>query len=208
MIKKISNLLKALKIQLLPKRYRAPYKIESGYHLEVGKLSFHNGNLDIRGDQKVSIGSYCAFGKNISIITSNHDYNFTCLQGTFYHHYFKTDHPGVKQFPPNRERTKGKVEIGSDVWIADNVTILSGVKIGNGACIGNNSIVTKDVSAYSIVAGIPAKEIKKRFDSEKIVFLEQLEWWTWTEERIRHNQPFFNCDLNKTSLVEIKKMIQ
>lgn len=109
----------------------APYLIESTKHITVGKMSYHNGDFIIQGSQNVKIGSYYAFGENIRIITENHDYNYPVMQYTFYRHYFGKEHPGAIKNPPNKERTKGGVEIGNDVWIGHNTTILSGVKIGN-----------------------------------------------------------------------------
>lgn len=201
------NLFKKIINKVLKKKY-SPLKIIPTNNLSVGKMSYHNGNFNFRGDQKGVIGNYCAFGKNVSVITSNHDYNFASIQGTFYSFYFNINHPGVTQVPPNKERTKGDVFIGNDVWIADNVAILSGVKIGDGACIGNNSIVTKDVEPFSIVGGIPAKEIKKRFNDEKINFLKELKWWDWDEEKIVRNKLFFISNINKIDIMDLKKMIK
>ncbi|MCB9201630.1 MAG: glycosyltransferase [Flavobacteriales bacterium] len=167
--------------------------------LKVGKYSFHNGNLIIKGNESVSIGSYCSFGKNISIITSNHDTNYPATQGFLYRYSFKSSHPGEVKFPPNKERTKGKVIIGNDVWIGDNVTILSGVNIGNGCCIATGSIVTKNVEPYAVVAGIPAKIIKYRFNQNIIKQLLELQWWYWSQLKIKRNQLFFNCNLNELS---------
>ena len=84
---------------------------------------------------------------------------------------------------------KGDIVIGNDVWIGYEATILSGVHIGDGAIIGAKAVVTKDVPAYSIVGGIPAREIKKRFDPETIQKLQQLKWWDWSYEKIRHAIP-------------------
>jgi acetyltransferase-like isoleucine patch superfamily enzyme len=204
LLKKIVNKI----IQIFFKKKYSPLIIIPTDNLSVGKMSYHNGNFNFRGDQKGIIGSYCAFGKNVTVMTSNHDYNFPSIQGTFYSFYFDEEHPGVSQMPPNKERTKGAVFIGSDVWIADNVTILSGVRIGDGACIGNNSIVTKDVDAFSIVAGIPAREIKKRFDLEKIDFFKELQWWNWDVEKINRNKLFFMTDINKVTLNFLKKIIK
>lgn len=85
---------------------------------------------------------------------------------------------------------KGDIVIGNDVWIGYEATILSGVHIGDGAIIGAKALVTKDVPAYSIVGGIPAREIKKRFDPETIQKLKQLKWWDWSYEKIRHAIPY------------------
>ena len=82
---------------------------------------------------------------------------------------------------------KGNIVIGNDVWIGHNVTIMAGVKIGDGAIIAINSTVIKDVEPYSIVGGIPAKEIKKRFSKDKIEKLLEMKWWDWDIEKITQN---------------------
>ncbi len=185
-----------------------PYLISTTALIKsIGKMSYHNGNFEVKGDQKVSIGSYCAIGRNVSIVTSNHDYNYPCIQGSFYRHYFDSIHPGEEKQPPNIERTKGVVRIGSDVWIADNVTILSGVSIGNGACIANNSVITKDIPAFSIVAGIPGRVLKGRYTQDVIEFLEELKWWEWSAKKIERNRSFFRTEISKISLGELRKII-
>ena len=80
------------------------------------------------------------------------------------------------------------VNIGNDVWIGDNVYILAGVKIGNGAIIAMGAVVTRDVEPYTIVGGVPAKVIRKRFNDEQIKKLEEIKWWNkstdWILEHI------------------------
>ena len=80
---------------------------------------------------------------------------------------------------------KGDIVIGNDVWIGYEAVILSGVHIGDGAIIGTRAVVTKDVPPYSIVGGVPAKEIRKRFDEETITKLQQIAWWNWTFDKIQ-----------------------
>lgn len=80
---------------------------------------------------------------------------------------------------------KGDIVIGNDVWIGYEAVILSGVTIGDGAVIGARAVVTKDVPPYTIVGGVPAKTIRKRFPQETIDRLEKLQWWNWPKERIR-----------------------
>ena len=82
---------------------------------------------------------------------------------------------------------KGDIIIGNDVWSGYEAVILAGVTIGDGAIIGTRAVVTKDVPPYSIVGGVPAKPIRKRFDDETIVELLRLKWWDWSEERIAQN---------------------
>ncbi len=80
---------------------------------------------------------------------------------------------------------KGDIVIGNDVWIGYDAVIMGGVTIGDGAIIGTRAVVTKDVEPYSIVGGVPAKEIRKRFAPEAIKRLLELQWWNWPEEKIR-----------------------
>jgi len=82
---------------------------------------------------------------------------------------------------------KGDVSIGNDVWIGRETLILSGVTIGDGAVIGARAVVTKDVEPYSIVAGNPARLIRKRFDDKTIHRLLEIRWWDWPPEKINEN---------------------
>ena len=80
---------------------------------------------------------------------------------------------------------KGDIVIGNDVWIGYDAVIMAGVKIGDGAIIGTRAVVTKDVEPYSIVGGVPAKEIRKRFSPDVIEKLQSLQWWNWSRDKIQ-----------------------
>ena len=82
---------------------------------------------------------------------------------------------------------KGHIIIGNDVWIGYEAVILAGVTIGDGAIIGTRAVVTKDVPPYTVVGGIPAKPIKKRFDDKIISDLLEIQWWNWPNEKITQN---------------------
>lgn len=82
---------------------------------------------------------------------------------------------------------KGNIIIGNDVWIGYEAVILAGVTIGDGAIIGTRAVVTKDVPPYTIVGGVPAKPIKKRFSEEIISKLLDIQWWNWSDEKIAKN---------------------
>ncbi|WP_157804963.1 CatB-related O-acetyltransferase [Confluentibacter lentus] len=183
-------------------------RIESSNKIKAGRNSFHNGNFIVKGDEFVSIGAFCSFGNNVSIITSNHDTNFLCSQGYLYRNYFKKNHPGEDANPPNIERTKGPVYIGNDVWIGDNVTVLSGVKIGNGASIGTGTIVTKDVGDFEVHAGIPNKKIKLRFNKDIIELIQETKWWNWSDKKIRCNEKIFHLNLNECTTEDYKNSIK
>ena len=84
---------------------------------------------------------------------------------------------------------KGDIVAGSDVWIGYEAVILAGVTIGDGAVIGARAVVTKDVPPYTIVGGVPARAIRRRFPEETVEELLRLKWWDWPPERIAQNIP-------------------
>ncbi|AKA70918.1 CatB-related O-acetyltransferase [Clostridium scatologenes] len=79
---------------------------------------------------------------------------------------------------------KGDIVIGNDVWIGFEAVIMSGVHIGDGAIIGTRALVTKDVPPYTIVGGIPARIIKRRFEDSVIEDLLKVQWWNWSTQKI------------------------
>lgn len=95
---------------------------------------------------------------------------------------------------------KGDIVIGNDVWIGYDAVIMAGVTIGDGAIIGTRAVVTKDVEPYSIVGGVPAKEIRKRFAPEVITRLLELQWWNWPDEKIHRAIPLIR--IGKIELLE------
>ena len=84
---------------------------------------------------------------------------------------------------------KGDIVIGNDVWIGFEAVVLAGVHIGDGAIIGARAVVTKDVPPYTIVGGVPAREIRRRFDADTVERLLRLRWWDWPIEKIREKIP-------------------
>ena len=85
---------------------------------------------------------------------------------------------------------KGDIVIGNDVWIGYEAVIMAGVHIGDGAIIAARAVVTKDGPPYTIVGGIPAKEIRKRFDTDVIEQLLVLRWWDWSIDKIQRHLPY------------------
>lgn len=179
-------------------------QLQSSGALTVGVQSLYNGDCTIVAtpEAPVSIGSYCAFGRNLTIMPLNHDTNFAAVQGTLYRRIFDEPHPG-EVGSPSRERTKGGVSIGSDVWIADNVTILSGVSIGDGCCIGAGSVVTRSIPPYTVSAGAPCRPIRSRFPDDIVRLLCDLKWWTWPDDRIHRNRAFFRMNLAQARAEDI-----
>lgn len=93
---------------------------------------------------------------------------------------------------------KGDIVVGNDVWIGYDAIIMSGVKIGDGAIIGSRAVVTHDVLPYTIVGGVPAKVIKRRFSDDVILKLLQIKWWDWPYEKIQANIKYIQSgDIDK-----------
>jgi virginiamycin A acetyltransferase len=99
---------------------------------------------------------------------------------------------------------KGDTVIGNDVWIGQNATILPGVHIGDGAIIGANSVVASDVTPYTIVAGNPAKLIRKRFDDELTALLLKFKWWDKSIDEINSLIPILTSGDLKKAKAELK----
>ena len=99
---------------------------------------------------------------------------------------------------------KGDTVIGNDVWIGQNAVILPGVHIGDGAIIGANSVVGSDVEPYTIVAGNPAKVVRKRFDDELIDLLLSFRWWDKSIDEINDLIPILTC----SDLTKVKEEIE
>jgi virginiamycin A acetyltransferase len=98
---------------------------------------------------------------------------------------------------------KGDIAIGNDVWIGYDAVIMAGVRIGNGAIVGTRAVVTKDVEAYTIVGGVPAKPIRKRFCDEIIAGLLSIRWWDWPAQKISENIKFIQTG----NIEELRKAI-
>lgn len=156
---------------------------------QIGYGTRINGKILIKGEAKCIIGKYCALGADIKIITSNHDVSFPNQQISLQ----------KKINNSSLEIVKGDIIIGQNVWIGDSACILSGVTIGNGAVIGACALVTKDIPAFSIVAGNPATLIRSRFAETICHQLESIAWWNWSNSKINKNKTFFGLDLSNLS---------
>ena len=162
-------------------------KINSGCNivgLVMGKYSYCGYDCEI---VNCEIGSFCSIAGNVSIGLAMHQMEWVSMSPTFY----KGRDSIKKKFAIHERDIDKKTIIGHDVWIGKNVLIKQGVNIGTGAVIGMGSIVTKDIEPYSVVAGNPAKEIKKRFDETTINKLLMSKWWELSDEEISKYSPYF-----------------
>lgn len=141
-------------------------------------------HYDFIGD-KLIIGKFCSLGSGIEFVMNGANHN---MRG-FSTYPFNIFENGWEKVVPSLESLpiKGDTIVGNDVWIGQNVTILPGVKIGDGAIIGANSVVAKDIPAYSVAVGNPCRVVKQRFDDKTIKELEDIQWWNWDEKKIFDN---------------------
>ena len=164
------------------------------------RVTHHYGFI---GD-KLIIGKFCQIGADVEFVMNGANHQMSAVS-TFPFYTME----GWEQSPPVEKdmHWKGDTVVGNDVWIGQNATILPGVHIGDGAIIGASSVVAKDVEPYTIVAGNPAKPIRKRFGDELIELLEKLRWWDRPIEEINDLIPLLTCsDLGKVK-EELRKLI-
>lgn len=134
--------------------------------------------------ERLTIGKFCQLADGVQFITSsaNHRYD------------------GISSFPfaifgggpvagrPSMPEAGADTQIGHDVWIGQGARILPGTQIGNGVIIGSGAVVGGVIPSYSIVAGNPAKVLRRRFDEDQIAQLELIEWWNWPIDKILQHE--------------------
>ncbi|MEK7339152.1 MAG: CatB-related O-acetyltransferase [Candidatus Rhabdochlamydia sp.] len=146
---------------------------------------------------KLTIGKFCAIAAETRfIMTGDHKldaistYPFPIFGHGWEHAFNVYDLP-----------VKGDIIVGNDVWFGYDSLIMNGATIGNGAIIAARAVVVKDIPAYSIVAGNPAKVVKMRFDDQTIDRLLKIAWWDWNIEKISQNLKLI-CNLDVDRLEE------
>lgn len=139
----------------------------------------------VNGDRLI-IGRFCsvACGAKFLFTSANHSLSsLSTYPFPIFYDEWNLDGKNVTDAWDN----KGDIVIGNDVWIGFEAVIMSGVTIGDGAIIASRAVVTKDVPPYTIVGGVPIKQIRKRFDDATISKLEKIRWWKWESDKIDRN---------------------
>jgi acetyltransferase-like isoleucine patch superfamily enzyme len=167
----------------VPDRCNFSGTIHIGYATTLGYNNLLGGNI--------TIGKYCQLGVDVAIHATNHPIHY--LTTYINSNLFNGE---LKQF-----KEENTITIGHDVWMGHNVIIVGNVTIGNGAILAAGSVVTKDVEPYAIVAGVPAKTLKKRFSDEIIAEIEALQWWNLPEEELNKIKPLFFKNLKDATSI-------
>ena len=168
-----------------------------------------------------SIGRYCSIGRSVGVFGDHHPLDRVSTSPVFFKKRKYLKKTGME---PNRDMigyatAPRPVTIGNDVWIGDDVTLKDGVHVGDGAVIAACSVVTKDVSPYTIVGGNPAREIRLRFSTDIIDELLALKWWQFSihavqelptenvEEFLREAQTLGDAEINPEARISLSDLI-
>lgn len=176
--------------------------VVSGANIEIGDYTIYNDfvhdprdfersnvlyHYPVNGD-RLMIGKFCSIACGAKFLFTSGNHSLRSLSTYTFPIFFEEWGLDAKDICSAWDN-KGDIVIGSDVWIGYEALILSGVTVGDGAIIGSRAVVTKDVPPYTIVGGVPAKSIRRRFDGAVIERLEKLRWWDWDIETIRRSIP-------------------
>jgi acetyltransferase-like isoleucine patch superfamily enzyme len=151
----------------------------------VGDHSYINSLTYVNNTQ---FGKFCSIGSNVQFGLGKHPTNMVSTHPAFFanNKNFKTyaDKVYIDEYEP--------IVIGNDVWIGDGAVIMNGVTIEDGAVVAARAVVTKNVKAYSIVGGVPAKVLKFRFEEKLIERIRLSKWWDRDEEWFEANYKLFH----------------
>lgn len=139
--------------------------------------------------ERLIIGKFCSIASGTKFLFNCANHTLKSLS-TYTFPLFYEDWNLNKSDVATAWDNKGDIVIGNDVWIGYEVIVMAGIHIGDGAIIASRAVVTKDVPPYTIVGGVPARTIRKRFDEETVRKLEALKWWDWPLEKIRRYLPY------------------
>lgn len=152
---------------------------------EIGRWTYGDLNVDAWDDEAtLRVGAFCSIARGAQVILGGEHRSDWATTYPFHALWAAAKHIS------SRPNTKGDVTIGNDVWIGTEATIMSGVTIGDGAVVGARALVASDVDPYTIVAGNPARLIRKRCSDHWIERLLRLRWWEWSDEDITRMIPW------------------
>ena len=134
---------------------------------------------------RLIIGKYCSIGSGAVFIMAGNQGHRIDWVSSFPFYYQANIFKNAK----NPYKKTADTIVGNDVWIGSEAMIMAGVTIGSGAVIAARSVVTRDVEPYAVVGGNPAEVIKYRFSNKEITKLLKLQWWEWSEAKVKERMP-------------------
>lgn len=161
----------------------------------IGSYSYIGNYTEL---PQTKIGKFCSIAEHVLLCAGNHPmhyvstspYTYSTMRWTLTEQSYFTEE--FYYISPNERYL---CEIGNDVWIGVGARLVCGnhaLRIGDGAVIAAGGVVTKDVPAYAVVAGCPAKIVRYRFPENQIDFLLELKWWdrgaTWIKQHVKYFQ--------------------
>jgi acetyltransferase-like isoleucine patch superfamily enzyme/tetratricopeptide (TPR) repeat protein len=190
----------------------SPYDLDAGLELEIGAHSYIHDNK-IRNPSgaltKIAIGKFCCVASGLSVIGYDHHSEWAAMF-PFLDDGHRANWPGTDgiPYPQSPEfgsnKSRGDISIGNEVWIGSDVKLFKGITVGDGAVIGACSLVNKSVDPYTVVAGIPARPIRKRFSDQEIKLLQKIQWWDLPEALINRHMGLL-CSSN---IVELEHALE
>lgn len=169
----------------------------------------HLGYASYMGEDchiQAKIGRFCSISSRVITVRGTHP---TKIWASTHPIFFSTKKQCGKTFVTQDKFLENKpmINIGHDVWIGDSAILMDGISIGNGAVIASGAVVTKNVEPYSIVGGVPAREIKKRFSEDIINRLQKSKWWERSEQWLSDNAELFEDAERLLSVIESEENI-
>lgn len=137
---------------------------------------------------RLYIGKFCSIACGARFLFNSANHTLRSFSNYTFPIFYEAWGHGMS--PAEAWDNKGDIVIGNDVWIGYDAVILAGVTVGDGAVIGARAMVTKDVPPYTIVGGVPARPIRKRFPDETVKALLRLRWWDWPLEQIAEGMQY------------------
>lgn len=184
-------------------------------NIQVGEYTFYNDFVNDPRDfernnvlyhypinnDRLIIGKFCSIACGAKFLFNSANHSMTSLSTYPFPIFYEEWEHGL--WASEAWDNKGDIVIGNDVWIGYEAVILAGVTIADGAIIGARAVVTKDVPPYTIVGGVPAKTIRKRFSDDTIASLISLKWWDLPPQEISKRIKYIQAgDINALKIME------
>lgn len=148
----------------------------------IGHKSYDNNAIVYRwSNNQLKIGKYCSISYGVKFVIDDGSHTFNII----------SNYP----FRTNQVGSKAGIEIGNDVWIGLDTTVLNGVKIGDGVTVAAGSVVISDIPPYCVVAGVPAKVVKRKCTEEEAIIMSEIAWWNWEDSIIEERISEFKLDI-------------